>query len=236
MEKFKVLAIIPTYNCESHINRTLKDLIDTNLDISTMWIIDNKSDDTTVRIAQKFLIDQPTIFEIEIRQNPRNLGFGGTHKKAFDWAIEAGFSHLAVIHGDFQSRAHNLKEMLDLSQVMPEGFILGSRFMKKSTRVGYSNLRTFMNYIFNALISIRTKCDIKDLGSGLNIFPLEEIRKINYLECADDLTFNIDLLLQIVRNKQKIVWHPIEWHEDNQISNVRVFTQTITTLKKIAFS
>jgi hypothetical protein len=126
--------------------------------------------------------------------------------------------------------------MLDLSQVMPEGFILGSRFMKKSTRVGYSNLRTFMNYIFNALISIRTKCDIKDLGSGLNIFPLEEIRKINYLECADDLTFNIDLLLQIVRNKQKIVWHPIEWHEDNQISNVRVFTQTITTLKKIAFS
>lgn len=236
MESLKILAVIPTYNCESHINRTLQNLIDANLEISTVWIIDNKSDDATVRNAQTFLFEHPNNYEIEIRQNPRNLGLGGTHKKAFHWALEGGFSHIAIIHGDFQSRAHNLKEMLELTQVKPEGFILGSRFMKKSTRVGYSNLRTFMNYIFNILISIRTKCNIKDLGSGLNVFPLEEIKKIDYLECADDLTFNIDLLLRIVRNKQKIVWHPIEWHEDNQISNVRILSQTIATLKKIALS
>ena len=54
---------------------------------------------------------------------------------------------------------------------------LGSRFMKGSRIQGYSALRTFGNYGFNALFSVVARRKITDLGSGLNLYAVAPAAK-----------------------------------------------------------
>ncbi len=52
--------------------------------------------------------------------------------------------------------------------------------MKKSKLLGYSKFRTFGNIVYNMIFSIALGKNIKDLGSGLNMYNTK-ILKDNFL-------------------------------------------------------
>ena len=87
--------------------------------------------------------------------------------------------------------------------------------------------------IFNFLLTVRERKIVKDLGSGLNIFPIEAIETINLTLLPNDLTFNIALLRQLIHSNIEIIWRPIKWTEEDQISNVKIISQTLATLRLI---
>jgi dolichol-phosphate mannosyltransferase len=61
----------------------------------------------------------------------------------------------------------------------------------------------------------------KDLGSGLNLFATQDLDQNTYLEFADKLTFNFELLLDLIKRKVNFAYVPITWREEDQISNAR---------------
>ena len=234
MTNLKILVAVPMFNCEKQIIPTLDTILLFQHGISEVWIIDNRSTDQSIQIVEEYLKSVKS-FQIPMKlfQNKENYGLGGTHKITFEMANENFFSHVLIFHGDHQAQGSDLAAFIEIAQTKPNSIILGSRFMRNSSRIGYSKSRTIANFIFNFLLTVRERKIVKDLGSGLNIFPIEAIETINLTLLPNDLTFNIALLRQLIHSNIEIIWRPIKWTEEDQISNVKIISQTLATLKLI---
>jgi glycosyltransferase involved in cell wall biosynthesis len=230
MAQEKILLFIPAYNCAPQIVRVLRSLNAIEPDtFAEVLVLNNQSTDDTQSAAVNVL-SEVTNHLATVGRNSNNYGLGGSHKVAFRYASENGFTHVAILHGDDQGDIRDLLPILNSGDHKRLDACLGSRFMRGSQTPGYSLFRTVGNHVFNMLFSICAGSRVQDLGSGLNIFGPEVIRDQDILKYSDDLRFNCYLLLGLADKKRKFEFFPISWREEDQISNVRMVSQTIKTL------
>ena len=64
---------------------------------------------------------------------------------------------------------------------------------------------------------------IKDMGAGLNIYNVEMLKDRFYLSFPNGLTFNYYLLFYTVAIKRRFRFFPLNWGEDDQVSNLNLF-------------
>jgi glycosyltransferase involved in cell wall biosynthesis len=221
IQKKKILVVIPTYNCEKQISRVINKISSFDLSfINEIDIIDNSSTDNTIASALTN-IQNLQINKIKIYKTVENNSLGGTHKIAFDKAIAQGYDYVAIFHGDDQADFSNLVDMCKIiSNSYDNQSFLGSRFSRKSKLIGYSKKRIFGNIGLNIIYSIKNFKILTDLGSGLNVFHVDSLERINYHNFNDSLSFNYELLLGLVSSKSKFVYYPIIWSETDQNSNL----------------
>lgn len=229
----KNLLFIPCYRCEKQIPRVLESIKGLLYYFDEILVIDNVSPDKTREVAQSYIDQDPTLKSINVVTNPKNVGLGGTHKLAFQYALKEEFDHVIILHGDDQGNLSDMREELKIiSQIPLEKFCFGARFHPGSKLKGYSAFRILGNLIFNGLSSVLTRRMIFDLGgSGLNIFPMKLLKHHPFLEYSNDLTFHVYLLLNALKLKQQIEFIPVSWREDDQISNVKLTSQSFKLLK-----
>lgn len=220
----KVLIAIPAYRCEKQLPRVL-DEIDDELAarVVEVAVIDNGSPDGTVAAALAYK-KTGRLKNLHVYKNKDNYNLGGTHKVAFLKAEKMGLTHVIILHGDNQAKSDEAKLLLDYaSQHEDRQTVLGSRFSRDSKLQGYNWQRIFGNRVLNVIYSILTGRNCQDLGSGLNLFAIHDLDQKTYLEFADRLTFNFELLLDLIKRKVKFAYVPITWREEDQVSNARNF-------------
>jgi dolichol-phosphate mannosyltransferase len=218
----KTVLAITAYNCAPQLDRVLASF-DQKLAarFSDILVIDNISPDDTATVALSY---KKKIKNLHVLRNKQNYSLGGSHKVAFLYAEKVGATHVAILHGDDQAVAAELHELLDIAESRPEtDAVLGTRFMKGSRLEGYDWKRIAGNRVLNIAYTILTGRRCRDLGSGLNVFRLGIFKDHTYLEFADRLTFNFELLLYLIGKKAKLVFYPITWRESDQVSNARNF-------------
>lgn len=93
--------------------------------------------------------------------------------------------------------------------------------MRESRLIGYDMKRIAGNHVLNTIYSVVALRRLTDLGSGLNLFALSDLQEEMYLNFADKLTFNYELILDFVRRKVNFAYVPITWREEDQVSNAR---------------
>ena len=238
--KSRILVFIPTFNCSEQIARVLGQFDSTLQEkVTTLIVIDNCSLDATleraISAASKF-----QACEFIVWRNDQNYGLGGSHKSAFEFGIKNSYDYLVVLHGDDQADINDAATFLDHLNSMPPNEVstdcwLGARFKSGSHLYGYSPLRALGNRVYNLLFSTVLGHRIYDLGSGLNIYRLSALQKLDWKNLPDDLTFNYALLLKSYSAGLKIDYFPISWREVDQISNVKLFRQSFRVLKILAF-
>ena len=230
----RCLVVIPTYNCRSEILEVLKGIHSSKKNEYTNYlIIDNLSMDGTFEAARKF-ISEKNLTKVHAFQSRQNNSLGGTHKTGFNLAINDSFDYIAIFHGDNQGSIADLEKMINLSVLEKEKTsYLGARFSKESKLIGYSKKRTLGNLVLNLIYSIVSKRRLIDLGSGLNLYNVEDLKKIDFMNFEDSLTFNYELILEMIRRKVPFKYVPIEWREEGQVSNaknLRIFLKAIQIL------
>lgn len=226
----KILLFIPGYNCESQITRVLDQLDDEILKyVSEIIMVNNISTDSTEQRVIEY-IDNHKKLPLKLLRNNENYGLGGSHKTAFDYALNNDFNYVIVLHGDDQGNIHDLIPILENSTYKNYDCCLGARFKKESRLEGYSKFRTFGNIVYNLLFSIVVKKRIYDLGSGLNMYNVNMLKNRFYMKFPDKLTFNYCMILASDYYKHRISFFPISWREDDQVSNVKMFSQAINVL------
>lgn len=197
-------------------------------------VIDNRSPDQTLEVAIEYGKEFLTQSSFIAWRNESNYGLGGSHKAAFCYAIEHGFDHIVVLHGDDQADIHDLIPLLETGAHLDVDCLLGARFMMGSKLKGYSWFRTFGNQIYNVLFSLVVGRPIYDLGSGLNMYCLNAFREYYFMNFPDDLTFNYVMLLASYYHNHKVRFFPISWREEDQVSNVKIFYQAFKVLGLLA--
>ena len=226
----RILLFIPCFNCAPQIGRVLRQLRgDVVAHIAEVLVLDNGSRDSTVDEARQAAaaLDGPPIV---IARNRSNYHLGGSHKAAFAYAAERGFSHVLVLHGDDQGRLDDILPVLERRQHHAHDACLGARFMPGSRLVGYSLVRRLGNGAFNLIFTALTGRRVRDLGSGLNLFGRAVFTDPQVARCSDDLRFNVFLLLGLIDRRYRLMFFPISWREEDQISNVRLVSQSLRTL------
>lgn len=227
----KILVFIPCYNCAAQIGRVLaqfKGPIAARF--FEVLVLDNGSKDGALEAAIA-AAGQCEAARVTIGRNRENYNLGGSHKSAFAYASKNGFSHVVVLHGDDQGDIADLAPILAANWHNQYDACLGARFAKRSKLQNYSRFRIFGNRVFNFLFSLATWREVLDLGSGLNVFSVAVFANKNILLYADDLRFNVFLLLGLFDTRRSIRWFPISWREDDQVSNVKITSQALKTLE-----
>jgi len=209
--KDKILVFIPMYNCEKQIGRVIDQLVgEIKPYISEAIIVNNRSTDNGEQVVLEKLKNLNTDLSIKLLRNNENYGLGGSHKVAFKYAIENNFDYIIVLHGDDQGNIADFIPLLKNQVHKKYDCCLGARFMKESKILGYSSFRTFGNKVYNLIFSIFLGKRIYDLGSGLNCYNVNLLKSNFFHKFADNLSFN--------------------WREEDQISNVKMINQALTTL------
>ena len=225
MKQDKILVAVPMYNCEKQIPRVIAQFDDELQSfITELLIIDNGSKDNSLEAAKSALPDLKNM-KATLYQNCDNYSLGGTHKVAFNYALNNDFDYCVILHGDDQGSISDLLPYLKTGEYREYDSFLGARFHKDSRLVGYSWFRTFGNVVVNLFCSIACGHWVEDMGSGLNVFSKDYLSNKFYLYFPNDLTYNVYLLLYAVYSKSKFKFFPLLWREDDQVSNARMFKQ-----------
>lgn len=219
------------YNCEKQIPRVLGQLTDEVCSyLSEVIIVNNRSTDNGEAAVQEYLSNHQLPVKASLLRNDDNYGLGGSHKAAFDYAIKNGFDYVITLHGDDQGDISNLLPYLKSKEYEQYDRFLGSRFMKESQLKGYSKFRTLGNKVYNILFSIGCGYRVYDLGAGLNMYKVDILKDHYYLKFKDNLMFDYCMTMASSYYKHKVKFFPIIWREDDQVSNVKMVSQALTTL------
>ena len=228
----KILLFIPMYNCEKQISRVLGQLTNEVCSYLTeVIIINNRSTDNGESTVKQYLSEHQLPIKTSLLRNEDNYGLGGSHKVAFQYAIDNGFDYVIVLHGDDQGDISNILPYLKSKEYKDYECFLGARFMKGSQLQGYSKFRTFGNNVYNLLFSIGCGYKVFDLGSGLNMYKVDILKNKFYIKYKDNLIFNYCMVMGSAFYKHKVKFFPIIWREDDQVSNVKMVNQAIVVLK-----
>lgn len=225
-KNMKILLFIPMYNCEEQIIRVLAQLNSKIQNyLSEVIIVNNQSTDNGEEAVRNFVSSNLFSIPIKLLRNNQNYGLGGSHKVAFNYAIQNNFDYVIVLHGDDQGNIEDLLPILKREVYKKYDCCLGARFMKGASLQNYSRFRTFGNQVYDFLFSVVCRLHVKDLGSGLNMYSVKMLRDKFYMKFPDDLTFNYCMVMALQYYKQRALFFPISWRESDQISNVKLFSQ-----------
>lgn len=224
----RILVFIPAYNCGRQIRRVFEQFHGVERYFAEILVVDNRSTDNTLEAACSAAANAR--LPVTIVSNNDNYGLGGSHKVAFSYALDNGFDYCVVLHGDDQGSISDLVPHLDAGVHREVDCLLGARFAPGSKLEGYSAFRTFGNNVFNLLYSACAGRRLYDLGSGLNLYRVSKLAGAKYRGFANNLTFNYFMVLASVNWGWNIRFFPITWREDDQISNVKLFRQSVQIL------
>ncbi len=200
----KVLMIIPAYNEEENIVKTVDNLKDVKIDdIDLNYIVIN---DCSTDSTKSVLKDN----KIRFIDLPCNLGIGGAVQTGYKYAFYNDYDIAIQFDGDGQ---HDQKYIKDLIKGIKDGndLVVGSRFIKNIDTFKSTALRRFGINFLSFLIKICTGKTIKDPTSGFRACN----RKIIEL-FANDYPSDYpepDTLVVLLKNKFKVLEIPVEMIE-----------------------
>ncbi len=231
MKRPRILLFIPAYNCEKQIVRVLGSLDEKIMRyIDEVIVVNNRSTDGTEEAVKDFMKSH-TYMPVRLFRNRDNYGLGGSHKVAFEYAIKQKFDYIIVLHGDDQGDIHDFYPVLKREIYRGYDCVLGARFMLQSRLEGYSLFRTAGNIVYNFLYALGMGTRVFDLGSGLNMYDVKTLRTRFYMKFPDNLMFNCTMLLAVSYYDLTMRFFPVSWRETDQVSNVKMASQSMKTLK-----
>lgn len=161
----KSIVIIPAYNEEKSIEKTVEDIRENAPEFDYV-IVNDCSRDNTLKVC--------TEKGMHVLNLPINLGIGGAVQTGYLYAYKNGYDFAVQFDGDGQHDAKFLHEMRDYMVEHKLNMLIGSRFIEKE---GFqsSGIRRFGIRYFSALIKFLTKVKITDPTSGMRMVNREII-------------------------------------------------------------
>ena len=212
----KVLIIIPAYNEEGNIKKTVQKIIDykkkSKYEIDYVVINDGSKDDTE-KICKENNYNVITLVE--------NLGIGGAVQTGYIYANRNNYDVAIQFDGDGQ---HDENYIDNLVKEIEKGsnFVIGSRFIKELSEFKSTKMRRLGINILSLLIKICTGKTIKDPTSG---FRAADKNIIKYFATVYPTEYpEPESTVDIIRKNFKITEIPVKMYErENGTSSIKMF-------------
>src|SRR5258708_5480565 len=150
--KHKVVVVMPAYNAEKTVARTVADIPPGTVD--EIILVDDCSKDQTVAIAEKL--------GLTVIRHTQNLGYGGNQKTCYRAALETGADIVIMIHPDYQYDARLVPYLTGLLKDNICDVVLGNRI--RTRREALDGGMPAYKYISNRFLTI-----LENLFMGQNL-------------------------------------------------------------------
>jgi len=162
----KILIIVPAFNEEANIKKTVREIFSLKLDLDVLVVNDGSKDAT---------VNEARAAGAHVISHPFNLGIGGAVQTGFKFAARHNFDIAIQVDGDGQHDVAYLEKLLEPILKDEADMAIGSRFITLS---GYQSsfIRRIGINFFARLISFLIGFRVTDPTSGFRAVNKKMIR------------------------------------------------------------
>ena len=185
----KVIVVMPAYNAEKTLERTLDDVPRDWVD--EIILVDDRSRDQTVEIGRRL--------GLRVFVHERNKGYGGNQKTCYAEALRLGADVVVMLHPDYQYPPKLIAAMVGLITDGPFDVVLGSRVLGGRARLGGMPLYKYVsNRALTAAQNLLCSAKLSEYHTGYRAFSRQVLESLPLLENSEDFVFDNQMLAQIL--------------------------------------
>lgn len=225
----KISIVIPAYNEEKRIERSLVEIIDyckKNFESYEIIVVDDCSTDKTNEIVSKY--------DVKILKNGVNKGKGYSVKRGI---LEAKYSLVLFTDSDLATPIFELNKFINY--IKDYDIVIASRNLKESNiKVKQPFYRQFMGKTFPLLVNLIILKEFKDTQCGFKLFRTDIAKKIVKLQIFEGFSFDVEILFIAKKLGCKIKEVPVVWidKEGSTLSPIKDAFKMLIDLFKIRYN
>jgi glycosyltransferase involved in cell wall biosynthesis len=183
----KVVVVLPAYNAEQTLRRTLADLPRDVVD--EVLLVDDASHDNTVALARSL--------GVRTLVHRSNLGYGANQKTCYSAALAAGADIVVMVHPDYQYDPRLVLALASPIAADVYDIMLGSRIIGKGAlRGGMPVYKYLSNRLLTAFQNVLLGERLSEYHTGYRAFSRRVLENLPLETNSDDFLFDNQVLAQ----------------------------------------
>ena len=184
----KVIVVLPAYNAEKTLEKTIKDIPAGAVD--EIILVDDRSKDGTVALARKL--------GLTVIVHETNKGYGGNQKTCYTEALKRGADVVIMVHPDYQYDSRLVPIMAALIKEDICDFVCGNRIRTRweALKGGMPVYKYFFNRALTIFENSMTGQNLGEWHSGLRAYSRKCLETVPWELNSDDFVFDQQFLIQ----------------------------------------
>jgi glycosyltransferase involved in cell wall biosynthesis len=183
-----VIAVLPAYNAERTLEKTLRDLPAGT--VQEIILVDDASRDGTVETARAL--------GLTVVRHERNRGYGANQKTCYTEALKRNPDIVIMIHPDYQYDARVAPAMLSFIELGICDVMLGNRIRTRHEALagGMPRYKYVCNRALTILENLTLGTNLGETHSGFRAYRREVLDTIPWERNSDDFVFDQQFIIQ----------------------------------------
>ena len=184
----RVVVVMPAYNAEKTLERTVSELPDT---VDIKILVDDGSSDQTVSLARRL--------GLKTFIHDRNYGYGRNQQTCYREALTAGADVVVMVHPDYQYTPLLVTAMAGMVASGVYDVVLGSRIIGGGAlKGGMPYYKYVANRLLTAFQNLFLGAKLSEYHTGFRAFSRDVLLKLPLFENSDGFVFDNEMLAQCV--------------------------------------
>jgi len=184
----KVAVVLPAYNAEKTLRRTIEDLPADYVD--SIILVDDSSSDLTIKLALEL--------NVKVFRHSRNFGYGRNQKTCYREALKEAADIIVMVHPDYQYDPRLVLPMASMVACGTYDVVLASRIVGGGALKGGMPLYKYVaNRLLTAFQNILMGCKLSEYHTGYRAFSRKVLEELPLEENSDNFVFDNQILAQI---------------------------------------
>jgi glycosyltransferase involved in cell wall biosynthesis len=223
----KVVVVMPAYNAEKTLQRTLDDIPRDWVD--EIILVDDRSRDRTVEIARRL--------GLRVLVHEKNKGYGGNQKTCYREALKLGGDIMVMVHPDHQYDPTVIPQLITPLLNDECDAVFGSRMLGgRPLEGGMPKWKYLGNIFLTALENAAFYMYLTEYHSGLRAYSRGYLETVKFELNSEDFVFDSEIIAQGVIHKMRIREIPIAtryFEEASRIGFPRSVVYGLSILKTL---
>jgi glycosyltransferase involved in cell wall biosynthesis len=214
-EKKRVFVVLPAFNAEKTLKKTLDDIPRDHVD--TILLVDDCSRDNTANLAAELGLD---FFVHE-----KNMGYGANQKTCYRLALEKGADIVIMLHPDYQYDPTYIPYLIEPIKNDHFDIMLGSRITSRREVLagGMPVYKYISNRFLTLLENVVLGLSLSEYHTGYRAYSRYALETLPFEGNSNDFVFDSEILIQAAHKKFRIgeIFVPTKYFPEASIINFR---------------
>ncbi len=223
----KVTVVMPAYNAEKTLERTLEDIPRDWVD--EIILVDDASRDGTVGLARKL--------GLLVFVHDKNKGYGANQKTCYREALKRGGDIMVMVHPDHQYDPTVIPQLITPLLDEECDAVFGSRMLGgRPLEGGMPKWKYLGNVFLTALENASFYMYLTEYHSGLRAYSRRYLETVKFDLNSDDFVFDSEIIAQGVIHRMRIKEIPITtryFEEASKIGFLRSLVYGLSIIKTL---
>jgi glycosyltransferase involved in cell wall biosynthesis len=187
MKRDKIVIVLPAYNAEKTLARTLAEIPMEYR--QRIILVDDASEDNTVEKAKEA--------GLTVYAHHNNRGYGGNQKTCYTEALKMGADIVVMLHPDHQYDAAVIPDLVHPILDGRADAVFGSRMLGgRPMEGGMPWWKYIANIFLTAFANVVFLRYLTEIHSGFRAYSREYLETVRFLENSDDFIFDTQIIAQ----------------------------------------